>query len=55
MPSFLGIMKCVLYKRTNLKLILMSATINLNLFTSYFSEENIEVIQVSIFHYKFAI
>uniref|UniRef100_A0AAR5QK14 RNA helicase n=1 Tax=Dendroctonus ponderosae TaxID=77166 RepID=A0AAR5QK14_DENPD len=28
------------------KLILMSATINLKLFTSYFSEENIEVIQV---------
>lgn len=39
-------MKCVLYKRKELKLILMSATINLELFSNYFAEENIEVIQV---------
>ncbi|XP_050302148.1 probable ATP-dependent RNA helicase DHX34 isoform X3 [Anthonomus grandis grandis] len=41
-----GIMKCVLRTKTNLKLILMSATINLDLFSNYFSEENIQVIQV---------
>lgn len=41
-----GIMKCLLYKRPELKLILMSATININLFSDYFSEEKIKVIQV---------
>lgn len=41
-----GIMKCLLYKRDNFKLILMSATINLKLFTEYFDNENLEVIQV---------
>ncbi|XP_066148690.1 probable ATP-dependent RNA helicase DHX34 [Euwallacea fornicatus] len=42
----IGIMKCVLYKRENLKLILMSATINIELFSSYFKDENIQVVQV---------
>lgn len=41
-----GIMKCLLYKRNDFKLILMSATINLKLFTEYFAHENLEVIQV---------
>ncbi|KAJ3652749.1 hypothetical protein Zmor_018686 [Zophobas morio] len=41
-----GIMKCMLYKRKDFKLILMSATINLELFTSYFSRENVQVIKV---------
>lgn len=39
-------MKCVLYKRKDLKLILMSATINIELFSSYFKDENIQVIEV---------
>lgn len=42
----IGIMKCVLYKRKDLKLILMSATINIELFSSYFKDENIQVIEV---------
>ncbi|XP_060533051.1 probable ATP-dependent RNA helicase DHX34 isoform X3 [Cylas formicarius] len=42
----IGIMKCLLYKRQDIKLILMSATINIELFTNYFAEENIKVIQV---------
>lgn len=42
----IGIMKCLLYKRDDFKLILMSATINIKLFSDYFSEENIKVIQV---------
>lgn len=41
-----GIMKCMLYKNKNFKLILMSATINLELFANYFSSESMEVIQV---------
>lgn len=41
-----GIMKCLLYKRQDFKLILMSATINLELFTSYFKQEKLEVIRV---------
>ncbi|XP_056636301.1 probable ATP-dependent RNA helicase DHX34 isoform X1 [Diorhabda sublineata] len=42
----IGIMKCLLSQRNNFKLILMSATINIELFSKYFSEENIQVIQV---------
>ncbi|XP_023017700.2 probable ATP-dependent RNA helicase DHX34 [Leptinotarsa decemlineata] len=42
----IGIMKCLLHQRKDFKLILMSATINLQLFTKYFAEENIQVIQV---------
>ncbi|XP_044260161.1 probable ATP-dependent RNA helicase DHX34 [Tribolium madens] len=41
-----GIMKCLLYKRDNFKLILMSATINLELFTNYFKREKLEVVRV---------
>lgn len=41
-----GIMKCLLYKRDDFKLILMSATINLKLFMEYFANENLEVIEV---------
>lgn len=32
----LGVMKCLLQHRKDLKLVLMSATININLFSSYF-------------------
>ncbi|XP_050502195.1 probable ATP-dependent RNA helicase DHX34 [Diabrotica virgifera virgifera] len=42
----IGIMKCLLHQRDNFKLILMSATINIQLFSNYFSEENIQIIQV---------
>ncbi|XP_012281786.1 probable ATP-dependent RNA helicase DHX34 [Orussus abietinus] len=42
----LGIMKCLLYQRPDLKLVLMSATINIQLFSSYFAKENAKVIQV---------
>ncbi|XP_055380241.1 probable ATP-dependent RNA helicase DHX34 [Condylostylus longicornis] len=42
----LGITKCLLKARPNLKLILMSATINVQLFKNYFEEENIFLIQV---------
>lgn len=41
-----GIMKCMLYKRQDFKLILMSATINLDLFTKYFQNEGVQVIKV---------
>ncbi|EFA04971.1 probable ATP-dependent RNA helicase DHX34 [Tribolium castaneum] len=41
-----GIMKCLLYKRQDFKLILMSATINLDLFTNYFKREKLEVVRV---------
>ncbi|XP_044731151.1 probable ATP-dependent RNA helicase DHX34 [Chrysoperla carnea] len=42
----LGIVKCLIYQRPQLKIILMSATINIELFTNYFSSENAKVIQV---------
>lgn len=42
----IGIMKCLLHKRDDFKLILMSATINLDLFRNYFAEEDVEVVQV---------
>lgn len=42
----IGIMKCLLHKRTDFKLILMSATINLKLFSEYFARENVEVVEV---------
>ena len=44
----LGIMKCVIHQRTDMKLILMSATINIKLFSDYFAKEDVKVIQVSI-------
>ncbi|XP_012261756.2 probable ATP-dependent RNA helicase DHX34 [Athalia rosae] len=42
----LGIMKCVINQRNELKLILMSATINIQLFSNYFAKEAVKVIQV---------
>ncbi|KAG5897825.1 hypothetical protein JTB14_011825 [Gonioctena quinquepunctata] len=42
----IGIMKCLLHQRNDFKLILMSATINIELFSNYFAEENVQVIQV---------
>lgn len=42
----LGVAKCLLKLRPTLKLILMSATINIQLFSDYFAEENARVIEV---------
>lgn len=42
----LGITKCLLKTRPDLKLVLMSATINVKLFSEYFSEEEAHVIEV---------
>ncbi|CAH1184516.1 unnamed protein product [Phyllotreta striolata] len=42
----IGIMKCLMHQRDDFKLILMSATINLELFASYFAEEQIQIIKV---------
>lgn len=42
----IGLMKCLLHKRNDFKLILMSATINLDLFKEYFAGENVEVVEV---------
>ncbi|XP_043272720.1 probable ATP-dependent RNA helicase DHX34 isoform X2 [Venturia canescens] len=42
----LGVMKCIIHQRPDLKLILMSATINLQLFSNYFVSEDVRVIQV---------
>lgn len=33
----LGVMKCLLHQRSDVKLVLMSATINVDLFSKYFS------------------
>lgn len=35
----LGIVKCILYQRQDLKVILMSATINIKLFSDYFGND----------------
>lgn len=42
----LGITKCLLKARPELKLVLMSATINVQLFADYFNEEKVHVIEV---------
>ncbi|XP_032685966.1 probable ATP-dependent RNA helicase DHX34 [Odontomachus brunneus] len=42
----LGIMKCIIYQNPNLKLVLMSATINIELFNNYFAKENVKTIEV---------
>ncbi|OAD52775.1 putative ATP-dependent RNA helicase DHX34 [Eufriesea mexicana] len=42
----LGIMKCIINQRHDLKLVLMSATINIELFNNYFTKENVKIIQV---------
>ncbi|XP_014214500.1 probable ATP-dependent RNA helicase DHX34 [Copidosoma floridanum] len=42
----LGIMKCLIHQRSDIKLVLMSATINIELFSNYFANEDVKVIQV---------
>jgi ATP-dependent RNA helicase DHX34 len=42
----LGILKCLMLQRKDLKLVLMSATINIQLFAGFFEEFNPHVIQV---------
>ncbi|XP_011500443.1 PREDICTED: probable ATP-dependent RNA helicase DHX34 [Ceratosolen solmsi marchali] len=42
----LGIMKCLIHQRADLKLVLMSATINIELFSNYFANEDVKIIQV---------
>lgn len=44
----LGIMKCIIYQKPDLKLILMSATINIELFSNYFAKEDVKIIEVRI-------
>ena len=41
-------MKCLINQKTDMKLVLMSATINIELFSNYFAKENVSVIQVSL-------
>lgn len=50
----LGIMKCIIYQKPDLKLVLMSATINIELFSNYFAKEDVKIIEVSfISHIKY--
>ncbi|XP_046966697.1 probable ATP-dependent RNA helicase DHX34 [Vanessa cardui] len=42
----LGVLKCLIHSRDDIKLVLMSATINIKLFEDYFSAESAVVIQV---------
>ena len=42
----LGILKCLIKQRSDLKIILMSATINIDLFSNYF--DNCVIVKVSI-------
>ncbi|XP_072767032.1 probable ATP-dependent RNA helicase DHX34 [Anoplolepis gracilipes] len=42
----LGIMKCIICQKSDLKLILMSATINIELFNNYFAKEDVKIIEV---------
>lgn len=42
----LGICKCLLRARPEVRIILMSATININLFANFFKEENARIIEV---------
>ena len=48
----LGVVKCLVQQRQDLKVILMSATININLFQDYFHGEA-PVIQVQCLHPRF--
>lgn len=43
----LGIMKCIIQQKPDLKLVLMSATINIELFSNYFAKEDVKIIEVS--------
>ncbi|XP_018399875.1 PREDICTED: probable ATP-dependent RNA helicase DHX34 [Cyphomyrmex costatus] len=42
----IGIMKCIIYQKSDFKLVLMSATINTELFSNYFAKENVKMIEV---------
>lgn len=42
----LGVLKCLIHSRNDIKLVLMSATINIKLFEDYFSAESAAVIEV---------
>ncbi|XP_011163532.1 probable ATP-dependent RNA helicase DHX34 [Solenopsis invicta] len=42
----MGIMKCIIYQQPDLKLVLMSATINIELFSNYFAKENVKIVEV---------
>lgn len=42
----LGICKCLFRARPEIKIVLMSATININLFANFFDEENAKIIEV---------
>ncbi|KAM3961684.1 LOW QUALITY PROTEIN: putative ATP-dependent RNA helicase DHX34 [Aphomia sociella] len=42
----LGVLKCLIHTRNDIKLVLMSATINIKLFEDYFSAESAVVIQI---------
>lgn len=42
----LGVTKCLLRLRPEMKIILMSATINIKLFADFFAEEKVRVIEV---------
>ncbi|KAK2587022.1 hypothetical protein KPH14_010983 [Odynerus spinipes] len=42
----LGVMKCIIHQQPDIKLVLMSATINIQLFSNYFAKESAKVIQV---------
>ncbi|XP_075979752.1 putative ATP-dependent RNA helicase DHX34 [Anticarsia gemmatalis] len=42
----LGVLKCLIHSRNDIKLVLMSATINIKLFEDYFAAESAAVIQV---------
>ncbi|KAG5680272.1 hypothetical protein PVAND_009791 [Polypedilum vanderplanki] len=42
----LGICKCLLRARPEIKIVLMSATININLFSNFFDEEQAKIIEV---------
>lgn len=44
----MGIMKCIIYQQPDLKLVLMSATINIELFSNYFAKENVKIVEVSL-------
>lgn len=44
--SFTGVMKCLLQKNADFRLIIMSATMNMKLFQDYFAQEDLHVIQV---------
>lgn len=46
----LGILKCLIRKRSNLKIILMSATINIDLFSNYFNNAVVVKVKFKLFY-----